>query len=95
MIFKIYLDMFVIVFIHYILIYSQSEDEHVENLRIVSQIIKDLELYAKFRKCDFGLGMLLSLSILSPVKVFKSILRKLRRLRIVQDPCPLRIYEVC
>ncbi|WMV45506.1 hypothetical protein MTR67_038891 [Solanum verrucosum] len=35
--------------------FQTREDEHVENLRIVSQIIKDLELYAKFRKCELGL----------------------------------------
>jgi len=34
-IFKQYLDMFVIVFIDYILIYYRSENEHIENLRIV------------------------------------------------------------
>lgn len=60
MIFNIYLDMFIIVFIDDILIYLQNEDDHVDHLRIVSQIIKDLELYAKFRKCEFGLGMFLS-----------------------------------
>ncbi|WMV14090.1 hypothetical protein MTR67_007475 [Solanum verrucosum] len=47
--------MFVIVFIDDILIYSRSENEHIEHLRIVLQILKDRELYAKFSKCDFSL----------------------------------------
>ncbi|WMV54561.1 hypothetical protein MTR67_047946, partial [Solanum verrucosum] len=54
-VFKQFLDMFMIVFIDAILIYSQSEDEHVENLRIVLKILKDRELYAMFSKCEFWL----------------------------------------
>ncbi|WMV30166.1 hypothetical protein MTR67_023551 [Solanum verrucosum] len=48
-IFKQYLSLFVIVFIDDILIYSRSEDEHVEHLRCVLKILKERELYAKFR----------------------------------------------
>ncbi|WMV46029.1 hypothetical protein MTR67_039414 [Solanum verrucosum] len=52
---KQYHDMFMIVFIDDILIYSRSEAENVENLRIVLQILKDMELYAMFSKCEFWL----------------------------------------
>ena len=54
-VFKPYLDLFVIVFIDDILIYSRSEAEHAEHLRIVLQILKDRKLYAKFSKCEFWL----------------------------------------
>ncbi|KAH0670709.1 hypothetical protein KY289_025202 [Solanum tuberosum] len=54
-VFKPYLDMFVIVFIHDILIYSRNEEDHVSHLRIVLQTLKDRELYAKFSKCEFFL----------------------------------------
>ncbi|WMV58066.1 hypothetical protein MTR67_051451 [Solanum verrucosum] len=53
MVFKQYLDMFVIVFIDDILIYSKSEDEHTDHLRTVLQVLKDLQLFAKFSKCEF------------------------------------------
>ena len=38
-----------------ILIYSQSEEEHDDHLRIVLQALKDHQLYAKFSKCEFWL----------------------------------------
>ncbi|KAH0646574.1 hypothetical protein KY284_034458 [Solanum tuberosum] len=54
-VFKPYLDMFVIVFIDDILIYSRNEEDHANHLRIVLQTLKDRELYAKFSKCEFWL----------------------------------------
>ena len=54
-IFKEFLDKFVIVFIDDILVYSRSREEHAENLRITLQILKEKELYAKFKKCEFWL----------------------------------------
>ncbi|KAH0714923.1 hypothetical protein KY284_007828 [Solanum tuberosum] len=50
MVFRQYLDMFVIVFIADILIYSRSENEHIDHLRIVLRILKDQQLFAKFSK---------------------------------------------
>ncbi|GKC73751.1 reverse transcriptase domain-containing protein, partial [Tanacetum coccineum] len=50
-----YLDMFVIVFIDNILIYSKTQEEHVEPLRLVLGLLKKRKLYAKFSKCDFWL----------------------------------------
>ena len=38
-----------------ILIYSQSEVKHEEHLRIVLQLLRDHQLYAKFSKCEFWL----------------------------------------
>ncbi|WMV33257.1 hypothetical protein MTR67_026642 [Solanum verrucosum] len=54
-VFRQYLDMFVIVFINDILIYSRSEDEHVDHLTILLQVLKDQQLLAKFSKCEFWL----------------------------------------
>ena len=50
-----YLDQFVVVFVDDILIYSQSEVEHEDHLRIVLQLLRDHQLYAKFSKCEFWL----------------------------------------
>ena len=54
-IFKPYVDLFVIVFIDDILIYSKSRKEHEEHLRIVLELLREKRLYAKFSKCEFWL----------------------------------------
>ena len=54
-VFKQYLDMFVIVFIDDILVYSQNEEDHAYHLRIVLQVLRDQQLFAKFDKCKFWL----------------------------------------
>ena len=54
-VFMDYLDHFVVVFIDDILIYSKSEEEHKEHLRIVLGILRQHQLYAKFSKCQFWL----------------------------------------
>ncbi|GJY23724.1 putative reverse transcriptase domain-containing protein [Tanacetum coccineum] len=50
-----YLDKFMIVFIDDILIYSKTQGEHVEHLRLVLELLKKEKLYAKFSKCEFWL----------------------------------------
>ncbi|KAD2393409.1 hypothetical protein E3N88_40386 [Mikania micrantha] len=50
---KSYLDKFVIVFIDDILIYYKNQEEHAEHLRLVLELMKTEQLYAKFSKCDF------------------------------------------
>ena len=52
-IFNKYMDKFVLVFIEYILVYSKNKQEHEEHLRIVLQVLREHQLYAKFSKCDF------------------------------------------
>ena len=54
-IFHPYLDQFVVVFVDDILIYSQLEWEHEYHLRIVLQLLRDHQLYAKLSKCEFCL----------------------------------------
>ena len=54
-VFQPYLDQFVVVFVDYILIYSKYEKEHEGHLRIVLQVLRDHQLYAKFSKCEFCL----------------------------------------
>ena len=54
-VFMEYLDKFVVVFIDDILVYSKSEEEHEEHLRIVLQTLREQQLYAKLSKCEFWL----------------------------------------
>jgi hypothetical protein len=54
-VFSEYLDKFIMVFIDDILIYSRSEEEHEEHLRLVLQKLRDHKLYAKSSKCEFCL----------------------------------------
>jgi hypothetical protein len=49
------LDKFVVVFIDDILIYSKSEEERAQHLRVILQRLRDHQLYAKFSKCAFWL----------------------------------------
>ncbi|GKC38131.1 putative reverse transcriptase domain-containing protein [Tanacetum coccineum] len=45
---KPYLDKFIIVF----LIYSKNKQEHEEHLKLILELLKKEELYAKFSKCE-------------------------------------------
>ena len=49
------LDVCVIIFIDDILVFSKTKEEHPNYLRIVSQMLRDSKLYAKFSKCEFCL----------------------------------------
>jgi hypothetical protein len=48
-----FLDRFVLVFIDDILIYSKNREEHEEHLKLVLQVLREHQLYAKLSKCDF------------------------------------------
>ena len=60
-VFQPHLDQFVVVFVDDILIYSHSEEEHEDHLRVVLKPLRDHQLYTKFNKCKFwltGVGFL-------------------------------------
>jgi hypothetical protein len=52
-VFMDYLDKFVVVFIEDIHIYSQSEEEHADHLKMVLQRLREHQLYAKLSMCEF------------------------------------------
>jgi hypothetical protein len=52
-IFREYLDRFVIVLLDDILVYSKSKEENEHHLRMVLQVLREHQLYAKLSKCSF------------------------------------------
>ena len=54
-VFSPYLDRFVIVFIDDILVYSKIEKEHAKHLRLILRTLRNVQLFAKFSKCEFWL----------------------------------------
>jgi len=52
-IFRPFLDKFVVVFIYDIPIYSKTQEEHAEHLRLVLSILREKQQYAKLSKCEF------------------------------------------
>ena len=51
--FNKYLYQFVLISIDDILIYSKTEEEHEQHMRMVLQTLRDHQLYAKMEKCYF------------------------------------------
>jgi hypothetical protein len=65
------LDKFVVVFIDDILIYSTNKEYHAQHLWIVLTRLRELKLYAKFRKCEFWLDRVQFLGhVLTPEGIF-------------------------
>ena len=54
-VFQPYLDQFFLVFMDEILIYSKSEEEHEDHLRVVLHALRNHWLYTKFSKYEFWL----------------------------------------
>ncbi|KAL9249674.1 Retrovirus-related Pol polyprotein from transposon 17.6-like protein [Drosera capensis] len=55
LVFRPYLDRFVVVFIDDILIYSKAPQEHEQHLRVTLETLRDNQLYDKLKKCEFWL----------------------------------------
>src|SRR5436305_374185 len=51
-----YIDKFVLVYLDDILVYSNSEEEHREHLKLVFEKLREHQLYAKPSKCTFNQG---------------------------------------
>ena len=54
-VFQPYVDQFVLVFIDDIMVYSNYAQEYEQHLRIVMETLREKNLYAKVRKCEFWL----------------------------------------
>ena len=49
-----YIDDFVLVYLDDILVFSTTEHEHENDLRLVFQWLRQHKLQAKLKKCEFG-----------------------------------------
>ena len=54
-VFRPYVDQFVVVFIDDILVYSKDRESHDTHFRVVLEILRKEQLYAKLSKCEFWL----------------------------------------
>ncbi|WMV41691.1 hypothetical protein MTR67_035076 [Solanum verrucosum] len=81
-VFKPFLDSFVIVFIDDILVYSKSEEEHADHLRIVLGVLGKQRLYAKFSKCEFWLT---SIAFLGNVVSKEGVMVDLQKIETVKN----------
>ena len=65
-IFKPYLDEFVMVYMDDVMVFSKSPEEHIKHLTLVLQALKKYQFFIRLNKCTFGrtelefLGHLLS-----------------------------------
>ena len=92
-VFKGFLDKFVIVFIHDILVYSYAQEEYKEKLMIVLQTLREHWLYAKFSKCEFWLN---HVTFLGHVISKEGVMVDLAKVVVVKDQKqPKNAGEVC
>ncbi|XP_070010178.1 uncharacterized mitochondrial protein AtMg00860-like [Nicotiana sylvestris] len=92
MVFRPYIDSFVIVFIDDILIYSHSLWEHEQHLGVVLQTLRKQKLYANFSKCEFWME---SVAFLGHVVSGEGIKEDHKKIEEVQSwPRPTSVTEI-
>ena len=92
-VFQPYLDQFIVVFMDDILIYSQSEDEHEDHLRVVLQLLRDHKLYAKFSKCEFWLTKVRFLGHVMSISGVSVDLEKVKAIMMSWER-PMSVFEI-
>ncbi|GMJ07468.1 hypothetical protein HRI_004416000 [Hibiscus trionum] len=92
-VFHEFLDRFVVVFIDDILVYSRTEEEHDEHLRLVLQTLLENQLYAKLSKCEFWIREVVFLGHVISVKGISVDPKKIEA--IVSWKQPKSVTEIC
>lgn len=86
-----YLDKFVVCYLDDILIFSKTEEEHAEHVRLVLEVLRKHKLYAEPKKCEFGrreigfLGHKLTQAGIHPEEAKIDIIKNWPRPRTVSD----------
>jgi hypothetical protein len=94
-VFMKFLDKFVVVFIDDILVYSKTEEEHAEHLRVVLGTLCEHQLYAKFYKCEFWLkevGFLGHVLSAGGVSVDPSKITSIMERKVPTNPTEVRAF---
>ena len=86
-IFRPFLDQFVVVFIDDILVYSKDREDHDTHLRVVLEILRKEQLYAKMSKCEFWLK---EVSFLGHIVSEEGIRVDLRKIEVTLEWKPSR-----
>jgi hypothetical protein len=87
-----FLDIFAIVYIDDILIYSSSIDEHLEHIKSILEVLRKHKLYAKESKCEF---MKNSVEYLGHIVSDKGVSTDPAKIKAVRDwPTPKDVSEV-
>ena len=87
MVFRAFLDSFVIVFINDILIYSRNQEEHEMHLRLILQTLRDKQLYAKFSKCEFWVDRVVILGHVISIEEIHVNLKKIKAVSYRGNSC--------
>jgi hypothetical protein len=91
-VFRNYLDKFVIVFLDDILVYSKIEEEHEQHLRMVLQVLREHQLYAKLSKFLFYQKQI---HYLGHIISEEGITVDLEKVQAIQEwPAPRNVTEV-
>ncbi|XP_012481051.1 uncharacterized protein LOC105795952 [Gossypium raimondii] len=85
-VFQLYLDQLIVVFIDDILIYSKTEDEHDEHFRVVLQIRREKQFFAKLSKCEFRLREVTFLGYVVSVEKIQVDPRKIEAVHDWKEP---------
>lgn len=92
-VFQTYLNYFVQVFLDDILIYSRSEQEHLEHLRLVLQCLREHKIYGKLTKFSFFEK---EIQYLGHTISGKGIAVDYNKIETIMDwPTPWNFKEVC
>ena len=91
-VFKLYLDQFIVAFIDDILINSRIPEEHTHHLRTILEVLRENELYAMLKNCEFWLGQV---AFLGHVVSNKGVYVNLQKIEaITKWPRPKNAAEV-
>jgi len=66
-----YISLFIVVYFDDILVYSKTDQDHIQHLKQVFSTLRDQKLYGKLEKCEFFILRVIFISMWSPVIAYK------------------------